>query len=82
VRPAGRREVPGRPLTYATTAEFLSHFGLSSRRELPGIDELRATGMLDPVDLAMERMGTDMVEQRQDDESAGSEGLASDAEGA
>ena len=54
VRPAGRREVPGRPLIYATTAEFLTHFGLSSRRDLPGIDDLRAAGLLDPVDLALE----------------------------
>ena len=54
IRPAGRREVPGRPLTYATTAEFLSHFGLASRRDLPGIDDLRAAGLLDPVDLALE----------------------------
>lgn len=54
IRPAGRREVPGRPLIYATTTEFLSHFGLSSRRDLPGIDDLRAAGLLDPVDLVME----------------------------
>lgn len=54
VRPAGRRDVPGRPLIYATTGEFLSHFGLSSRRDLPGIDDLRAAGLLDPIDLAME----------------------------
>lgn len=54
VRPAGRREVPGRPLTYATTPGFLSHFGLTSRRDLPGIDDLRAAGLLDPVDLAFE----------------------------
>ena len=50
VRPAGRREVPGRPLTYATTHEFLSHFGLTSRRDLPGIDDLKAAGLLDPLD--------------------------------
>jgi len=50
VRVAGRREVPGRPVIYATTAEFLAHFGLQSRKELPGIDELRAAGLLDPVD--------------------------------
>ena len=56
VRPAGRREVPGRPLTYATTAAFLAHFGLESRRDLPGIDDLRAAGLLDPVDLALERI--------------------------
>lgn len=54
IRPAGRREVPGRPLTYATTAGFLSHFGLASRRDLPGLDDLRAAGLLDPVDLAFE----------------------------
>lgn len=54
IRPAGRREVPGRPLTYATTSEFLSHFGLSSRRDLPGMEDLRAAGLLDPVDLALE----------------------------
>lgn len=54
-RPAGRREVPGRPLMYATTPEFLVHFGLESRRDLPGIDDLRAAGLLDPVDLALEQ---------------------------
>ena len=56
VRPAGRREVPGRPLTYATTPEFLVHFGLASRRDLPGIDDLRAAGLLDPVDLAFAQL--------------------------
>ena len=50
VRAAGRREVPGRPVIYATTGEFLAHFGLSSRKDLPGIDELRAAGLLEPVD--------------------------------
>ncbi|MGV2495480.1 SMC-Scp complex subunit ScpB [Pelagerythrobacter aerophilus] len=54
VRVAGRREVPGRPVIYATTPEFLQHFGLESRRDLPGIDELRAAGLLDPVDDAYE----------------------------
>ncbi len=59
IRPAGRREVPGRPLLYATTPEFLAHFGLASRRDLPGIDDLRAAGLLDPVDLAFERLDSD-----------------------
>ena len=53
VRPAGRREVPGRPLTYATTAGFLAHFGLQSRRDLPGIDDLKAAGLLDPIDVSL-----------------------------
>ena len=56
VRVAGRREVPGRPVIYATTPEFLEHFGLSSRRDLPGIDELKAAGLLDPVDDVFEAM--------------------------
>jgi segregation and condensation protein B len=50
VRVAGRREVPGRPVIYATTPDFLAHFGLESRRDLPGIEDLRAAGLLDPVD--------------------------------
>jgi segregation and condensation protein B len=50
VRVAGRREVPGRPVIYATTPEFLAHFGLPTLKELPGVDELRAAGLLDPVD--------------------------------
>lgn len=54
VAPAGRREVPGRPLIYKTTDAFLQHFGLNSRKDLPGIDDLRAAGLLDPVDLAFE----------------------------
>ncbi len=49
IAPAGRRPVPGRPLTYATTPAFLTHFGLADRRDLPGIDDLRAAGLLDAV---------------------------------
>jgi segregation and condensation protein B len=56
VRPAGRREAPGRPLTYATTAAFLAHFGLATRRDLPGIDDLKAAGLLDPIDAALEQL--------------------------
>src|SRR5436190_1094794 len=47
VRPTGRRETPGRPLNWATTPAFLAHFGLDGLNELPGIDELRAAGLLD-----------------------------------
>lgn len=58
VRTAGRREGPGRPLLYATTADFLTHFGLASRRDLPGIDDLKAAGLLDPLDeAAIEALG-------------------------
>jgi segregation and condensation protein B len=47
IRPAGRRDSPGRPLNWVTTPSFLAHFGLDSLRDLPGIEELRATGLLD-----------------------------------
>ena len=69
VRPAGRREVPGRPLIYATTAEFLTHFGLQSRKDLPGIDDLKAAGLLDPVDLVLEQMGLDDEAEQVTEES-------------
>jgi segregation and condensation protein B len=68
VRAAGRREVPGRPVIYATTPEFLQHFGLESRKDLPGIDELKAAGLLDPVDEAFEALSTGA-----DDAEAGNE---------
>lgn len=67
IRLAGRREVPGRPVIYATTAEFLDHFGLASRRDLPGIDELRAAGLLDPVDEAFEEAMADSGSADSDD---------------
>ncbi len=68
VKPAGRREVPGRPLMFATSPAFLVHFGLASRRDLPGIDDLRAAGLLDPVDLAFDRL-----DDGEDGEVAGNE---------
>ena len=46
IRPKGRRRTPGRPVTYGTTDEFLEHFGLDSLTALPGLDELRAAGLL------------------------------------
>jgi len=73
VRPAGRREGPGRPLTFATTQDFLTHFGLASRRDLPGIDDLQAAGLLDPVDAALDRL-----ELEQDDEGEAEGGSAED----
>jgi len=63
VRPAGRRETPGRPLIYATTPVFLSHFGLETRRDLPGLDDLKAAGLLDPVDAALEELELESAEQ-------------------
>ncbi len=47
VKPGRRRESPGRPLTWVTTTQFLDHFGLTSLIDLPGIEDLKASGMLD-----------------------------------
>lgn len=47
VRPGRRRMTPGRPLTWVTTKHFLDHFGLASIDELPGVEELKAAGLLD-----------------------------------
>jgi len=83
VRVVGRREVPGRPVIYATTPEFLVHFGLASRKELPGIDELRAAGLLDPVDDEMVVAALAGESDEEADESAQGEGpLAGDDESA
>ncbi|MBX9774735.1 MAG: SMC-Scp complex subunit ScpB [Xanthobacteraceae bacterium] len=47
IRPRGRRKTPGRPVTYGTTSEFLSHFGLDQVADLPGLEELKGAGMFD-----------------------------------
>lgn len=80
VRPAGRREVPGRPVIYATTPAFLDHFGLGSRRDLPGIDELRAAGLLDPMDEAMESAMRFEPDEEPDDGTSGDGGYADESD--
>jgi segregation and condensation protein B len=47
IRPRGRRKAPGRPVTYGTTDMFLSHFGLDALDSLPGVEELKGSGLLD-----------------------------------
>lgn len=47
IRPRGRRRAPGRPVTYGTTETFLSHFGLDTVKDLPGLAELKGAGLLD-----------------------------------
>jgi segregation and condensation protein B len=47
IKPRGRKEVPGRPVMWGTSNAFLDHFGLESVQDLPGIEELRAAGLLD-----------------------------------
>jgi segregation and condensation protein B len=47
IKPKGHRETPGRPATWVTTEQFLVQFGLDSLQDLPGLDELKAAGLLD-----------------------------------
>ena len=47
IKPVGRRRTPGRPTTWGTTPAFLEEFGLDSLADLPGLDELKASGLLD-----------------------------------
>jgi segregation and condensation protein B len=56
IRMRGRRRAPGRPVTYGTTNDFLSHFGLDAVGDLPGLDELKGAGLLDsrvPTDFSI-----------------------------
>ena len=48
IKPVGRRRAPGKPVTWGTTEFFLEHFGLPSLDDLPGQEELKAAGLLDP----------------------------------
>jgi segregation and condensation protein B len=47
IRPRGRRKAPGRPITYSTNEAFLSHFGLETLSDLPGLEELKGAGLFD-----------------------------------
>ena len=47
IQPRGRRRTPGRPVTWGTTESFLDHFGLEGLDDLPGLDDLKASGLID-----------------------------------
>lgn len=62
IRPGRRRETPGRPLTWVTTDHFLDHFGLESLRDLPGVEDLRAAGLLDSRPMLLGLAGSGLEE--------------------
>jgi len=74
IRLGRRRMTPGRPVTFVVTEAFLDHFGLESARDLPGIKELRAAGLLDsrPLPGALQTPDDD------DEEAAGQTELFED----
>jgi segregation and condensation protein B len=60
IQPRGRRNTPGRPATWVSTPAFLDHFGLAGLDDLPGIDELKAAGLLD-ADTSQSSLGLRVV---------------------
>ena len=58
VKPEGRKDVPGKPIQYATTDEFLNHFNLQKLSDLPTVDELGAAGLIDSTNIDSSIFGT------------------------
>ena len=58
VRPAGRKNVPGKPIQYATTDDFLSHFNLNILSDLPNVEELTSAGLIDSSSVDSSIFGT------------------------
>ena len=58
VRPAGRKDVPGKPIQYATTENFLNHFNIQKLSDLPTIDELGSAGLIDTSSIDKSIFGT------------------------
>ena len=58
VKPQGRKNIPGRPLQYVTTDEFLSHFNLQKLSDLPTVDELSSAGLIDSGNIDSSIFGT------------------------
>ena len=79
IRPKGRRQTPGRPVTWVTTDAFLDHFGLENREALPGLEELRAAGLLDTRS-AISTLGAKAMSAMAPAEDAGEEEEAEEGE--
>ena len=58
VRPSGRKNVPGKPIQYVTTDEFLSHFNLQNLQDLPNVEELTSAGLIDSENVDRTIFGT------------------------
>jgi segregation and condensation protein B len=69
IRLGRRRMTPGRPVTFVVTQAFLAHFGLESARDLPGLKELRAAGLLDSRPLPVMDTGPDEDDTEPSDQS-------------
>jgi segregation and condensation protein B len=69
VKPQGRKDVPGKPIQYATTNDFLSHFSLQKLSDLPTVDELSSAGLIDSTNIDNAIFGTGkFYKEKQDEE--------------
>ncbi len=68
VRPSGRKNVPGKPIQYVTTDDFLSHFNLQKLSDLPNIEELTSAGLIDNANVDSAIFGTGKFAKEQMDE--------------
>ena len=80
IRPRGKRNSPGRPVTWGTSNEFLDHFGLARIEDLPGVEELKAAGLLDRrasvTTIAMRAEDHAVIEDESEEAQAEAEGIA------
>ena len=68
VRPSGRKNVPGKPIQYMTTNDFLSHFNLQKLSDLPNVEELTSAGLIDNASVDTTTFGTGKFFQDQKEE--------------
>ena len=68
VKPGGRKDVPGKPIQYITTDDFLSHFNLQKLSDLPTVDELGAAGLIDSTNIDNAIFGTGKFYKEKEDE--------------
>ena len=68
VRPAGRKNVPGKPIQYATTDDFLSHFNIKKLSDLPNVEELTSAGLIDSGNVDTSIFGTGKFFKEQKEE--------------
>ena len=68
VKPHGRKDVPGKPIQYVTTDNFLSHFSLKKLSDLPTVDELGTAGLIDSTNIDSSIFGTGKFYKEKQDE--------------
>ena len=68
VKPKGRKDVPGKPIQYGTTNDFLSHFNIQKLSDLPTVDELSSAGLIDSTNIDSSIFGTGKFYKEKEDD--------------